>query len=318
MSIENPPISDLRKAVGGTISVQIVLGADLRNFVFERLLPNLAASTERNLEIHLLDYSSSQTGKTFAVTTNCQVFEHPRRSSTAGFGENHNLIFERRNSRSPFIVLNPDTIVAKHAIDRLFSRMPSEHNDVALVEGRQWPFQHPKEYDSVTLETPWASGAFLLINGDFFDGVSGFDERYFMYLEDVDLSWTAWRKGLKVIHEPSASCFHFSEGPFHREDLESTEEVFGKVNFIRLLEKFFGTRGLRYAASTLIEEFGRFEAEEFFAKAGFQEILNEFDKATKFSIKFISESGLREDILQDTLNPWIKVMGYNRFHELRF
>ena len=318
MSIKTDTSSDLPTAVDGAIPVQIVLGTTLRKFVFERLIPNLAASTDQNLEIHLLDYSSSHAEKTFNVAANCQVFEHSRRKSTAGFGENHNLIFERRNSRSPFIVLNPDTIVAKNSIDQLCLRMAPEHDEVALVEGRQWPFQHPKEYDSVTLQTPWASGAFVLINGDFFDEVSGFDERYFMYLEDVDLSWTAWQKGLKVLHEPSASCFHFSEGPFHREDLESIEEIYGKVNFVRLLEKFFGVSGLRHAASVLSSEFGHVEAKATFIKAGFLKAFDEFSEVRNFSVTSTSSSDSEEDILKDRAMPWIRVMGYNRFHKLRF
>jgi N-acetylglucosaminyl-diphospho-decaprenol L-rhamnosyltransferase len=54
----------------------------------------------------------------------------------------------------------------------------------------------------------WVSGACMLIRRDCFDQLGGFDERYFMYLEDVDLCWRAWRAGWAVEYEPDAQIMH--------------------------------------------------------------------------------------------------------------
>jgi len=303
------------------IPVQIVVNALLRDFVFKRLIPSLLASTDRNLEVHLLDYSATKAETSFSASSTCRVFEHARRTETAGYGENHNFLFEKRGTTSPFIILNPDTIVAKNAIDNLLLRKTLGGSQVAIVEGRQWPYEHPKEYDSVTHETPWATGAFLLLDGVFFETVRGFDERYFMYHEDVDLSWTAWHRGWKVLYEPLASCFHFSEGPYHRTDLPSLEEIQGKVNFIKLLEKFFGLSGLEYAHYVLLDMFEYEEVEFLFKKAGFK--LNEqsiVSPELAFRLSACTDKTLNKkfNFLEMTRVPQIKVLGYNRFHDLRF
>jgi len=36
----------------------------------------------------------------------------------------------------------------------------------------------------------------------------GFDDRFFAYLEDVDLSWTMWRLGYRVLYAPRALVHH--------------------------------------------------------------------------------------------------------------
>jgi N-acetylglucosaminyl-diphospho-decaprenol L-rhamnosyltransferase len=54
----------------------------------------------------------------------------------------------------------------------------------------------------------WVSGACMLIRRTCFDQLGGFDTRYFMYLEDVDLCWRAWRAGWAVEYEPDARLMH--------------------------------------------------------------------------------------------------------------
>jgi N-acetylglucosaminyl-diphospho-decaprenol L-rhamnosyltransferase len=54
----------------------------------------------------------------------------------------------------------------------------------------------------------WVSGACMLVRRECFDALGGFDERYFMYLEDVDLCWRAHRAGWAVAYEPAARVVH--------------------------------------------------------------------------------------------------------------
>jgi len=54
----------------------------------------------------------------------------------------------------------------------------------------------------------WVSGACLLVRRDALVDLSGFDESYFMYLEDVDLCWRAWDKGWSVVYVPQACVTH--------------------------------------------------------------------------------------------------------------
>ena len=57
-------------------------------------------------------------------------------------------------------------------------------------------------------DADWVSGAFFLVRRLAFESVGGFDERYFMYLEDVDLCWRLHRAGWRVRYEPDAEVVH--------------------------------------------------------------------------------------------------------------
>jgi N-acetylglucosaminyl-diphospho-decaprenol L-rhamnosyltransferase len=54
----------------------------------------------------------------------------------------------------------------------------------------------------------WVSGTCMLVRRDAFDAVGGFDEAYFMYVEDVDLCWRLWQAGWRVAYEPGARVTH--------------------------------------------------------------------------------------------------------------
>jgi len=67
------------------------------------------------------------------------------------------------------------------------------------------------ELDALVVEvTPvdWVSGACFLVRRTAFEAVGGFDESYFMYLEDVDLCWRLGRAGWSVVYAPGAEVTH--------------------------------------------------------------------------------------------------------------
>jgi N-acetylglucosaminyl-diphospho-decaprenol L-rhamnosyltransferase len=55
---------------------------------------------------------------------------------------------------------------------------------------------------------PWAIGALLLLRRRAFDDVGGFDERQWVYAEDLDLGWRLHDAGWSTRYEPSARVFH--------------------------------------------------------------------------------------------------------------
>ena len=101
-------------------------------------------------------------------------------TAPTGFAANHNTLFAQFPPDESFVILNPDCIPQTGAVDALIQRKDTVPR-VAIVEGRQWPFEHPKEYDQVSMETPWASGAFALIDTQFYRSIGGMDDRYFLY-----------------------------------------------------------------------------------------------------------------------------------------
>ena len=54
----------------------------------------------------------------------------------------------------------------------------------------------------------WLSGSCLLVRRAAFDEVGGFDERYFMYMEDVDLGDRLGKAGWLNVYVPSAEVLH--------------------------------------------------------------------------------------------------------------
>jgi N-acetylglucosaminyl-diphospho-decaprenol L-rhamnosyltransferase len=58
------------------------------------------------------------------------------------------------------------------------------------------------------LKPDWLAGMFLLLRSSSFREVAGFDEKYFLYYEDVDLSWRLRRRGYELRQVPEASAVH--------------------------------------------------------------------------------------------------------------
>ena len=59
-----------------------------------------------------------------------------------------------------------------------------------------------------TRTVDWVSGACFLVRRSAFESIGGFDESYFMYVEDVDLCWRIGRSGWSVAYVPGAEVTH--------------------------------------------------------------------------------------------------------------
>jgi len=75
------------------------------------------------------------------------------------------------------------------------------------------------------------AGAFMMIKKNVLDKTGGFDERFFMYGEDVDLSYRIQKAGFKNIYFSESTILHFKG--------ESTKR--GSLNYVRL---FYGAMSL--------------------------------------------------------------------------
>ena len=126
-----------------------------------------------------------------------------------GFGAGHNRLMKAAFDAGAdvYVAANPDGLFHPDCIANL-ARMHAAQHGRALIEACQFPVQHPKTYDPVTFKTAWVSGACLWIPRAIYEAVGGFDETFFMYCEDVDLSWRARAQGFQALINPAALFLH--------------------------------------------------------------------------------------------------------------
>lgn len=66
-----------------------------------------------------------------------------------------------------------------------------------------------KDIDTETQQdVDWAIGAALFMNRDVYAQLGGFDQRYFLYMEDEDLCLRAWKMGIPVTYYPAVQLIH--------------------------------------------------------------------------------------------------------------
>lgn len=103
-------------------------------------------------------------------------------------------------------VTNPDVIIGGTALRRLWARTTDP--TVGILEARQLPLQSRRAYDAETGETSWADGSCSLVRGELWRALGGYDETFFLYGDDVDMSWRARLAGYRVLRVAAARVFH--------------------------------------------------------------------------------------------------------------
>lgn len=168
-------------------------------------------------KIYIVDNSSEEN------TLEKLVEEYPevvyvKTERNLGFGGGHNYVLSRLDSRFHAIV-NPDIILTEDSFSVLLEymqdetigmavpRMTDEEGALQAVYRREitvkdmgirmflsscfrkrqaWHTMQEMDYER-PFRVPFAQGSFLFIRTELFQKLGGFDERYFMYMEDADL-----------------------------------------------------------------------------------------------------------------------------------
>lgn len=76
----------------------------------------------------------------------------------------------------------------------------------------------PTNKNSHTIKkVDWVSGGYMLIRKNVFDALNGFDERFFMYLEDMEFCLRVNKLGLEAYYYPNSAVLHLGQGSSNRE-----------------------------------------------------------------------------------------------------
>ncbi len=167
-----------------------------------------------------------------------------------GFGRAHNAL--ARDARSDWLLLmNPDAALLPGTLSALLERAATDAA-AAAFECRQQPFEHPKNYHPITLETEWCSGAALLLRRRAFEDVGGFEPRLFLYGEDVDLSWRLRAAGWKLRFLPNAVVVHDSYR--HAGEVKPAQVAGGTLANLLLRMRYGNWRDVRDGYRQLLRE----------------------------------------------------------------
>lgn len=130
------------------------------------------------------------------------------RSDNRGFGAGHDTAI--RQLKDEFVLVsNVDTKFHAGSLLKTLAVAMADEGDIGAWELRQCPYEHPKFYDPVTLETSWNSHACVLLRRRAYEAVTGYDPDIFMYGEDVELSYRFRSQGWRLRYLPQVTLTHF-------------------------------------------------------------------------------------------------------------
>ncbi len=246
--------------IKGQVSAGIVTYNNVSEII--SCLNSLIETTKgMNVEIYVLDNHSSD--NTVSVIRKYFPRVHLIESSeNLGFGRGHNEILKRISSEFHMVV-NPDIQFTPEVVSKLTAFM-CRYPEVGIVtpkirnaDGSEQflPKRDPKfSYVILSKFRPFyffrdeytradevfnkptrilsSTGCFFMIRTDMFRKVNGFDEQFFMYFEDADLSRRVRKKSVIVFY-PNAFVYH----AWKRDNTRSFRGI--KIFLISMLKYFW-------------------------------------------------------------------------------
>ncbi|WP_394331623.1 glycosyltransferase family protein [Tenacibaculum agarivorans] len=157
-----------------------------------------------------------------------------------GFGAGHNKIVNLISNTSELhLILNPDVFFDKNTINSLAEKLLSEKSLAMIAPRVKFPNgneqytvrKYPsfldlflrkigigtqriyaQEYRDLDLSEPFypeaIHGCFMLFKTEDFIALDGFDERYFLYMEDIDICKKIDALGKKKLYYPEVEITH--------------------------------------------------------------------------------------------------------------
>lgn len=214
---------------------------------------------EKKLEILVADNDSTDdTLQKIEKIKNIQIIKN---GGNVGFAKGNNTAVQHAKG-DVLLFINPDTKFIEGDIFSLLDEFQDEK--VGVVGGKIISWNNKNEYScgkfynafhtfllSVGLEeqlgvrfspdkkqeVDFVSGAFFAIRKDLFEKLHGFDENYFMYIEDCDLCFRVNKSGYKILFCPSATIQHMGQG--------SSNRTFAIVNIYKGL-LYFNKKRINY------------------------------------------------------------------------
>lgn len=194
----------------------------------------------KNKQIEIIIADNASSDKTVLKAKSFKEVIVVENGGNFGFAKGNNLAAKKAHGNT-LIFLNPDTKIIGGNIFNLTEEF--RNPDVGVVGGKIQnssggrELSCGKEYNWFNIlllsmgleevfgvrfapdrrkEVDFVSGAFLAINRFLYEKVNGFDEHYFMYIEDADLCYRIKKEGFRVIFSEAATIQHVGQGSSNR------------------------------------------------------------------------------------------------------
>ncbi|MCL2037472.1 glycosyltransferase family 2 protein [Candidatus Saccharibacteria bacterium] len=218
-------------------------------------LESLAKSTYKNFEVYIVE-NSDRDQKKQIVALKKIIPDFPKTVTldvqpiNTGFtgGVNIGISYALKNNFDAAVLLNPDATVEKTWLKNLVTAVKKTGADAAT--GLMLDEKGEKVVNTGDIYTGWgvpeqrdeglpvekasksgwvfgATGGATLYKTDFFRTVGMFDEKFFAYNEDVDISWRGQLLGKKFYYEQSAVVLH--RGGVSSSSAFKTRQVFANL-----------------------------------------------------------------------------------------
>ena len=213
-----------------TLSLSVVSHGQIE--LINALLHDLQLHCElTSLEVLLTLNLPEELPPSFAqLTFPLQIIRNP---TSLGFSENHNRAFAQA-SGDFFCVINPDIRLEFNIFPALIASLRDASLGVVaplIVDAagrmedsaRKFPtpykiihkaLGYDEEPDYSIQDAPlypdWVGGMFMLFRREVFLQIQGFNQKYFLYYEDVDLCARLWLRGLRVALLPQVRAIHLA------------------------------------------------------------------------------------------------------------
>ncbi|MEX0869883.1 MAG: glycosyltransferase family 2 protein [Candidatus Spechtbacterales bacterium] len=166
-----------------------------------------------------------------------KLIEYMEENEKAGIVGPKLLNFDETHQRSAFRYYSPMTILFRRTFLGKTSRGKKALDEFVLKDKKNL-LNNPTRVD-------WLMGSAILTKKEHLEKIGGFDENFFMYMEDVDLCRRFWESGLEVVYFPKAKMYHF-HGKASRNHSTITS-LFNKYTRVHVASayKYFRKYGLR-------------------------------------------------------------------------
>lgn len=260
---------NMHLASGVNFSISVVSHGHA-DFV-ESLLKDILRLERNDLEV-IITWNLTSESTCFAEKFPGLRIKEIRNRRPAGFGQNHNKAFASSIGKN-FVVLNPDISLEHDPFEPILTLLrqcnycicaPTIIGPDLKIEDSARHFPSPfslvvklaakvlrrdmhveKTTDLGGLLAPdWVAGMFMAMPSPIFRSLGGFNEKYYLYYEDVDLCARARLLGIDIYVLKEAAAMHHAQRSSHREfrflkwHLQSALRFFlSKAYFLHILTK---------------------------------------------------------------------------------